>query len=301
MRTGGRVVTKGVPNKVNEDFFFTWTSELAYVLGLLATDGYIGDKTGNKKAHQIQLSLIDKEIIDAVTKVIGYEGRIYTKQPKGFGTQMQYAIKFGNKRVFERLIELKITPRKTYTLEMPPIPDGLFSHFFRGVFDGDGTVCESKGSNRMVRIVGVSPDFQYGLQERVNKLINVDMRVWINKRYDVPQQIVYTSGYGNLALLYDWMYSGATNNLWIPRKREKLKRIIAEWTHEIRGHGAWELRNFHKIDELIELHCTQKIPLKKIASMWGVPYISVRNIAKEWGVACNRYGLGSRQHWLSVK
>lgn len=281
-------MTKGIPNKVNEDFFFTWTPELAYILGILATDGYLGDKTGKKKAHQIQLSMIDEDIITAIAKIIGYEGRIYTKQPPKLGiynSKMQYAIKFGNKRVFDRLIELNITPRKTYNLQMPPIPDNLFSHFFRGVFDGDGTITETKGSNRMLRIIGVSPDFQYGLQKKLNELINVNMRVWINNRYDVPQQIVYTSGYGNLAILSEWMYLDAKNDLWIQRKRDKLDRIISEWTPEIRGHGIWELRNFHTIDELSELHLKQKIPLKTIAKIWEVPYISIRNIAKEWGVS----------------
>jgi LAGLIDADG-like domain len=45
-------------HKVNEDFFKTWTHEMAWVLGLFITDGCV-----NKRIHSISFSQKDERIL----------------------------------------------------------------------------------------------------------------------------------------------------------------------------------------------------------------------------------------------
>lgn len=291
------MMPKGYPNPVNEGFFFKWSPELAYVLGLVATNGYLGDRTGKKRAFQVQLMLRDKGIIESVAKAIGYGGNIYQKLQTGLAKHEMFGVKFGNKVVFERLEELNITPRKTHTLQMVPVPDELFSHFFRGVFDGHGVIIESQNS-RTIRIVGVSRDFQEALQQRTKELTGIELNMWINEKFETIQYILHWGSFGNIKKLYNWMYNDATKNLWIERLKLKLEEILSTWSEEKRGYSVWVGRENHTPEELRELHLENKIPLKEIARVWGIKkYITIRNLAKEWGVPCKRYGLGSRQYW----
>ena len=48
-------------NKVNEDFFKVWTHEMAWVLGLLVTDGHI-----HNKYHSIYFSQKDERILQLI-------------------------------------------------------------------------------------------------------------------------------------------------------------------------------------------------------------------------------------------
>lgn len=276
-------MASGIANKVNEDFFMKWTPELSYVLGLLATDGYLGDRVGKKRAYQVQLVLTDKEIIEYVSKAIGFEGKIYYKKSTKAGVKDVWGIKFGNKIIFERLVELGITPRKSHTLKLTPVPDHLFSHYFRGVFDGDGSVTQSSNS-RMLRIYGVSPEFHEGLRNKVKSVIGIEMGLWIEKKDVSPMHVAFISKYGDLHKIYNWMYDDVKNNLWLERKREKLERYIKHWSEDALGFSVWNVRNNHSPEELRVLHIEDKISLKAIAKIWGVKYISIRNVAKEWGI-----------------
>lgn len=286
---------KGFANKVNEEFFFEWSSDLAYVLGLLATDGYLGDKTGNKKAYQVQLVLTDKDIIDKVAKSIGYEGRIYHRtfensDPTKYHKKDNWGIKFGNKRVFNRLIELNITPRKTYDLIIPPIPDELFCHFFRGVFDGDGTLSISSNS-RTFKIISASYDFQNGLLCKIEEITGIKMNLYKSEYYGNPLYYLAIGNYGDLNKLYKWLYEDNNGNLYLERKRSKFESIISNWTIDTKGYSMWTIRNEHTPEELKELYLNKKKTFKEIANMWEVKLYSIRRIAKEWGISKNKISI----------
>lgn len=63
---------------INENFFSTWSPEMAYVLGLVITDGCIS-KTG-----VVSLSMNDKELLEKVKNVMGSDHNIMpSKHQKG--------------------------------------------------------------------------------------------------------------------------------------------------------------------------------------------------------------------------
>src|SRR4030067_800895 len=52
--------------KVNECFFKTWSPQMAYVLGLIYADGAVEDVRQSSRTCYLQLSSIDKELLESV-------------------------------------------------------------------------------------------------------------------------------------------------------------------------------------------------------------------------------------------
>lgn len=59
---------------INENFFSKWSSEMAYVLGLLMTDGCLSKVKDN--SYKISLCLNDKELIEKVAKAMNSDHSI---------------------------------------------------------------------------------------------------------------------------------------------------------------------------------------------------------------------------------
>jgi hypothetical protein len=113
---------------------FKWTPELAYIVGLLATDGNLSGDGRHIIMRSSDRSLLRtfRSCLDLKNKI----GRTYdglTKRPS-------YRIQFGNVQFYNWLITIGVTPAKTYTIGVIKVPDTFFRDFLRGHLDGDGSV-----------------------------------------------------------------------------------------------------------------------------------------------------------------
>ncbi len=63
-----------------------------------------------------------------------------THKAKKYLAKDCYVLKFGNKMIYQDLIYLGMTHRKSNDMHLPDIPRAYFSHFLRGYFDGDGCI-----------------------------------------------------------------------------------------------------------------------------------------------------------------
>ncbi len=61
-------------HQVNEDFFKTWSHEMAWVLGLFITDGHV-----NKEVHSVYLSQKDEAILTKVAQLMGAKSNYCTR------------------------------------------------------------------------------------------------------------------------------------------------------------------------------------------------------------------------------
>lgn len=119
---------------INENFFSQWSPAMAYVLGLIITDGCIS-KTGT-----VLLSINDKELLEKVKKVMGSTHNITpSKHQKGL-----YCFHFAREKLVEDLYNFGIFPRKSLTVKFPDVPQNFLTDFIRGIFDGDGSVFYDK-------------------------------------------------------------------------------------------------------------------------------------------------------------
>jgi len=124
---------------LNEAFFSTWSKEMAYVLGWVVSDGYVG--TNHRKRLEWQLA--DREPLELFQHLLETTKPIETCHKKH---GIYFRLRICSRQVVSDLLALGIGPCKSNTLEMPPVPDKYFYHFLRGVLDGDGCIMLRPGS-----------------------------------------------------------------------------------------------------------------------------------------------------------
>lgn len=124
---------------INQDYFKTWSHNMAYVLGLWFADGCI---YGNKM-FDITLHKKDKYILKKVAEELKYEGPLYD-----YVDRQAARINFSCKVIYEDIITLGGMERKSLALKFPEVPKKYLPDFIRGYFDGDGSVMNLK-NNRL--------------------------------------------------------------------------------------------------------------------------------------------------------
>lgn len=165
---------------VNTNFFKKWSSEMAYVLGFFAADGSM--VINPRGAHYLDFHITDKDLLFEIRKTLDSNHKIKERE-RGGNRKNIYRLQIGSKKMFNDLINLGLTPRKTKTLQLPKVPQKYFPDFVRGYFDGDGTVaiCTYKRKNRNNKKYTVlqsgftsgSEIFLKQLQEKLKRIANL--------------------------------------------------------------------------------------------------------------------------------
>jgi hypothetical protein len=128
----------------------------------------------------------------------------------------------------EKLMELGVKPRKARTVQMPPVPDKYLSHFFRGVFEGDGTIFIKNGQPTL-NIYSSSKGFLSEMNRRISEAAGIKCGSIYNvKRYDV--NTLYFGSHKRIECLFDFMYSGVPKSMILERKYDKFFGYIQQRT-----------------------------------------------------------------------
>lgn len=198
------------------------TPEKAYILGLLIADG-----TVTKYSIVLSLHQNDVEILEKIHKLLQLSTPILNKSysRSGFIDKYSYQsiLTIYSKVLCENLLKYGLIPNKTHTTFFPDIPENLYSHFIRGVFDGDGCVHIDKTNNLHIKIVGNSE-----LLIRIQEIIVNKCEVSSTKIVHCPKaqlNIVAIQHGGNLKTIkiLDYIYKDAT--LFMSRKYQIYKQF----------------------------------------------------------------------------
>lgn len=122
------------PRKSREPF--PWSPDLAYAVGLLATDGWL-----TKDGKSVGFESKDLQLVDNVLTALGRKARIRVRV-----TQMatiQYETQVSDVRLHHWLRSIGFTRDKSLTLGAIELPDEFFLPFARGLLEGDGTINNS--------------------------------------------------------------------------------------------------------------------------------------------------------------
>lgn len=196
---------------VNESFFdYIDTEEKAYWLGFLTADGGI-------VGHQIVLGLKIGDLnhlykfadsLNSNHPVTIIEQRGYSKgQPMG-------RIVINSVRMVKALVELGVGEKKSHTVRpCDYVPEWLLSAYWRGLFDGDGCITNSKSSKSYweVSLVG-NRAIVTGFRDFMDQFLNSSADI-------KPHKSIFRMRYSGLALprkAVEVLYSGAT--IYLDRK-----------------------------------------------------------------------------------
>lgn len=142
---------------INQDYFKTWTPNMAYILGLWFADGCIY----NGKMFDITLHAKDKYILKQIAKELEYEGNLYD-----YVDRQAARINFSCVVIYKDIIALGGTECKSNTITFPDIPEEYLSDFVRGYFDGDGSIMLLKNKR-------VNSAFTSGSKQFLDSLLSI--------------------------------------------------------------------------------------------------------------------------------
>ena len=132
---------KSIKIKLNEDYFETIdTSQKAYFLGLIASDGCVYIPKGNKQAI-ISITLLEEDeyILDFLYNELNADKHpIHTKNNNG---KTYSQLQISSNKIANDLKYYGIIPNKTYEgVNIRNIPEKYYCSFLLGYFDGDGSI-----------------------------------------------------------------------------------------------------------------------------------------------------------------
>lgn len=110
-----------------------WSSEFAYAIGLLTTDGNLSDN-----GRQFDMTSSDIEQIENFKKCLHIKNKIGLKH-SGSTNKKSWRVQFGDIVFYKFLLGIGLMPNKSKLLKELQIPSKYFFDFLRGHFDGDGT------------------------------------------------------------------------------------------------------------------------------------------------------------------
>lgn len=112
----------------------------AYFLGLLITDGNVGN---NDNSVKLQIHQRDQYILYNLAKAVNSSNKIYKRHDR---PHKKLAIKCRQWK--QALSKYGVVPRKTYITKMPVLDQTMMPHMIRGMIDGDGWIYYNQDKNR---------------------------------------------------------------------------------------------------------------------------------------------------------
>lgn len=111
----------------------TWSDDMAYLVGLTATDGCL--ITGRRA---INFKSGDRQLVETYRRLLGRTNRVKSHPTKKGG--IAYYTRFHDSALYGWFRSTGLTPRKSLTIGALSVPDGFLMSLARGLLDGDGSI-----------------------------------------------------------------------------------------------------------------------------------------------------------------
>lgn len=214
-------------SQINHNFFKIWSSQMAYVLGFVFADGAIEDVQNSSRTCYIAIISKDQSILEQIKNVMGSSHKLYKRKSqlelypgnKSYTSGERFVLRVGSKLMYNDLLKLGVTPRKSLTILFPKIPINFLSHFIRGYFDGDGCLHLIKGKYPRLIFTSGSNKFLEGLA----KTLSASLQIPIKNAYSQLQKsnnLCYNLQYNTKLsrIILEFMYKGLDKTPYLDRK-----------------------------------------------------------------------------------
>jgi hypothetical protein len=234
-----RSVGEARTGRYNVNFFKQWSPGMAWLLGLLFTDGCV-------HSSSISLASMDMDLLQQAQALLGSDSATTPNNHKG---KAVYRITLGHKELRNDLERLGLAPRKSLIMEFPEVPQEYIHHFIRGCWDGDGGFTEYEGK--------LGAHYTSGAESFVKRIAMEFFKVGINRsilkrRNSADDFHLMREAYGNgpypltvykrkqgraydlrfgsasqLKALYVFFYKDIDKSICLSRKHDMLARYIS--------------------------------------------------------------------------
>lgn len=110
-----------------------WSPVMAYVVGLMATDGCLLERR-----RQLNFKSEDQQLVETFLVCLGKPPTLQTV--KGQTGNLHYVTQFRDADLYRWLESIGLMPRKSFALGAIDVPDGVIFDCARGLLDGDGSI-----------------------------------------------------------------------------------------------------------------------------------------------------------------
>ena len=163
----------------------SWSDDMAYIVGLTATDGclFTGRRAINFKSS-------DRQLVETYLRLLGRKNRVKSHPTEAGG--IAYYTQFHDTRLYGWFRSVGLTPRKSLTIGALSVPDAFLIPLTRGLLDGDGSVI-----NKVYRAdTGRRPDYYWEYLTTSFKSASRPHLEWLQARL-----CALTAQHGNLSEL----------------------------------------------------------------------------------------------------
>lgn len=197
----------------------------AYILGLLYSDG-----SNNPKKSTVSISLQeeDKELLERVKNEVGSEKPLEfldysNKHDYGYHYKNQYRLLFFSQHMCQSLIDKGVIPNKSLKTTFPEwLDESLYSHFIRGMYDGDGSVCQQiKNDNNhpVLLTITATESFCESLQKICQYKLKLNSSIKDASCHNGITKVFIISGRNVVKIFLDWLYQDA--DIFLQRKYDR--------------------------------------------------------------------------------
>ena len=216
--------------KVNpEQFLNINTKEISYILGFLWADGYLF-----KDAINMWLKREDCEDIKNIFDKTGLWNNYYRYKNSKFRKE-QMCFQTNNRFIFDFLVENKykekslVSPNEILSL----IPEELKNYFFRGYFDGDGSIGKYEKYKSVYMSFTSTYDQDWSFIEKLFNNLDIKFKSKISKYVTNQGNLTKTSrvviqNKKDIIKFCNYIYGNSYDNYGLKRKYkiyEKIKNI----------------------------------------------------------------------------
>jgi len=189
----------------------------AYITGMLHSDGCI-----TRGTKQVRIKLTDIDLIEEINS------KIYKDRPLYYNLATQKNKRNGllvitHSQIYEDVQKHGCCLDKTYNLEFPTtIPKEFMGDYFRGFFDGDGSIYIYEKKMYRPATVKIVATRKWALGAvKYLKYLNIDSALYDDKRHDNRITGLHICNVPSLLDFYRLIYSDIKDQIFLKRKYEK--------------------------------------------------------------------------------
>lgn len=193
------------------------TKEAAYWAGFIAADGCVDEK--GRVRFYLQLS--DASHLEKFAKFVGSTHKLNKNTKRN-----RCSIEFTCIEMVTDLKKWNITPRKSLTYQ-PPIDIPYVTHYLRGYYDGDGTVCESfsnKNSITATFYAGIACSFLF--RDWFSNYLKTNLPEVTLKQYENDNHVTITMNTNKSIVFLNHLYKDSEEATRLDRKFDIYSKVV---------------------------------------------------------------------------